>query len=33
MRDGDGRALHPAAVGGLIVGIAALYLTSLLVSI
>jgi ZIP family zinc transporter len=33
MRDSDGRALHPAAVGGLIAGIAALYLTSLLVSI
>jgi zinc transporter ZupT len=33
MRDGAGRALHPGAVGGLIVGIATLYLTSLLVSV
>lgn len=33
MRDGDGRALHPGAVGGLLVGIAALYLTGLLVSV
>jgi zinc transporter, ZIP family len=33
MRDGDGRALHPAAVGGLVAGIGALYLTGLLVSV
>ena len=33
MRDGEGRALHPAAVGGLVTGIAALYLTGLLVSV
>ena len=33
MRDGEGRALHPGAVGGLVTGIAALYLTGLLVSV
>jgi hypothetical protein len=33
MRDGDGRALHPGAVVGLVSGIATLYLTSLLVSV
>jgi ZIP family zinc transporter len=33
MRDGDGRALHPGAVAGLLGGIAALYLTGLLVSV
>jgi ZIP family zinc transporter len=33
MRDGAGRALHPGAVGGLVTGIAALYLTGLLVSV
>ncbi len=33
MRDGNGRALHSGAVGGLVVGILALYLTSLLVSV
>ena len=33
MRDGDGRALHPGAVGGLMIGIAALYLTGLLISV
>jgi zinc transporter, ZIP family len=33
MRDGEGRALHPAAIGGLVSGIAALYLTGLLVSV
>jgi zinc transporter, ZIP family len=33
MRDGEGRALHPGAIGGLVTGIAALYLTGLLVSV
>ena len=33
MRDGDGRVLHPLSVAGLIAGIAALYLTGLLVSV
>ena len=33
MRDGTGRALHPGAVCGLVAGIAALYLTGLLVSV
>ncbi|HEX2466597.1 MAG TPA: ZIP family metal transporter [Solirubrobacterales bacterium] len=33
MRDGEGRALHPAAVAGLAAGIGALYLTGLLVSV
>jgi zinc transporter, ZIP family len=33
MRDGDGRALHPGAVFGLVAGIGALYLTGLLVSV
>jgi zinc transporter, ZIP family len=33
MRDGDGRALHPGAVGGLVSGMAVLYLTGLLVSV
>jgi zinc transporter ZupT len=33
MRDDDGRALHPLAVGGLLAGILALYLTGLLVSV
>jgi zinc transporter, ZIP family len=33
MRDGDGRTLHPAAVGGLLAGMAALYLTGLLVAV
>jgi ZIP family zinc transporter len=33
MRDGEGRALHTGAVGGLVAGIAALYLTGLLVSV
>jgi zinc transporter, ZIP family len=33
MRDGQGRALHPGAVWGLLAGIAALYLTGLLVSV
>ena len=32
MRDDEGRLLHPAAVGGLLAGIAVLYLTSLLVA-
>jgi zinc transporter, ZIP family len=32
MRDDDGRLLHPAAVGGLLAGVAVLYLTSLLVA-
>jgi ZIP family zinc transporter len=32
MRDGDGRLLHPGAVGGLLAGIAVLYLTGLLVA-
>jgi hypothetical protein len=33
MRDGEGRTLHPGAVCGLVAGIAALYLTGLLVSV
>ncbi len=33
MRDGDGRALHPRAVYGLLAGIGALYVTGLLVSV
>ncbi len=33
MRDGDGRLLHPVSVAGMIAGIAALYLTGLLVSV
>jgi zinc transporter, ZIP family len=33
MRDDDGRALHPAAVAGLLAGVAALYATGLLVSV
>jgi zinc transporter, ZIP family len=33
MRDTEGRALHPGAVAGILAGIAALYLTSLLVSV
>jgi ZIP family zinc transporter len=33
MRDGEGRALHPGAVCGLVAGIGALYLTGLLVSV
>jgi zinc transporter ZupT len=33
MRDGEGRALNPGAVGGLAAGIGALYLTSLLVAV
>ena len=33
MRDGDGRALHPAAVAGLLAGVLALYLTGLLISV
>jgi zinc transporter, ZIP family len=33
MRDGDGRLLHPLSVAGIIAGIAALYVTGLLVSI
>jgi hypothetical protein len=33
MRDDEGRALHPLAVGGLVAGILALYLTGLLVSV
>ena len=32
MRDDDGRLLHPGAVGGLMAGIAVLYLTGLLVA-
>jgi zinc transporter ZupT len=32
MRDSDGRLLHPGAVGGLLAGIAVLYLTGLLVA-
>ena len=32
MRDDEGRLLHPAAVGGLLAGVAVLYLTSLLVA-
>jgi len=33
MRDGDGRYLHPLSVAGMVAGIAALYLTGLLVSV
>jgi len=33
MRDASGRALHPGAVAGLLAGVAALYVTSLLVSV
>jgi ZIP family zinc transporter len=33
MRDGDGRFLHPVSVAGMIAGIAALYVTGLLVSV
>jgi hypothetical protein len=33
IRNGQGQALHPAAVGGLVAGIGALYLTGLLVSV
>jgi zinc transporter ZupT len=33
MRDDDGRYLHPVSVAGMIAGIAALYVTSLLVSV
>jgi hypothetical protein len=33
MRDGDGRYLHPLSVTGIIAGIAALYVTGLLVSV
>jgi zinc transporter, ZIP family len=33
MRDRDGRALHPGAVGGLVSGMAVLYLTGLLVTV
>ena len=33
MRDSTGRLLHPSAVGGLLAGIAVLYLTGLLVSV
>jgi zinc transporter, ZIP family len=33
MRDGDGRLLHPVSVAGMIAGIAALYMTGLLVSV
>jgi ZIP family zinc transporter len=33
MRDEEGRALHPGSVAGILIGIAALYLTGLLVSV
>jgi zinc transporter, ZIP family len=33
MRDGDGRYLHPVSVAGMIAGIAALYVTGLLVTV
>ena len=33
MRDGEGRVLHPVSVAGMIAGIAALYLTGLLISV
>ena len=33
IRDSTGRALHPGAVTGLLVGVGALYLTGLLVSV
>ncbi len=33
MRDEDGRFLHPLSVAGIIAGIAALYVTGLLVSV
>jgi zinc transporter ZupT len=33
IRDGSGRALHPASVGGILAGLALIYLTGLLVSV
>jgi zinc transporter ZupT len=33
LRDGDGRTLHPAAVGGLLAGMAVMFATGLLVSV
>jgi hypothetical protein len=33
IRDGDGRTLHPVAVGGLLAGIFVMYLTGLLISV
>jgi zinc transporter ZupT len=33
LRDGEGRALHPAAVGGLLAGMAVMFATGLLVSV
>ena len=33
MRDGSGRALHPVAVGGVLVGLLLLYVTGLLISV
>ena len=33
MRDGDGRLLYPSSVGGMLAGIAVLYLTGLLVAV
>ena len=33
MRDGEGRALYPASVGGILVGVAVLYATGLLISV
>ena len=33
LRDGDGRVLHPAAVSGILVGMATMFATGLLVSV
>ena len=33
MRDGAGRALYPASVGGILAGVAVLYVTGLLISV
>jgi len=33
IRDGDGRALYPASAGGVLAGVAVLYVTGLLVSV
>ena len=32
MRDGDGRALYPASVAGILAGVAVMYATGLLIS-
>jgi hypothetical protein len=33
MRDSGGRALYPASVGGILVGVAVLYATGLLITV